>query len=108
MNLGQLASKARDLVQKRGGTDSVKEDAQELRDIASASGSLGDKAKAAAEAVKDPGADETARPAQPAQAPPRPDGGGGAEAGPEAEAGIEPGHRGRRATRRRAGRRRRR
>ncbi|MGH7215591.1 MAG: hypothetical protein ACREIT_12570, partial [Tepidisphaeraceae bacterium] len=69
MNLGQLAGKARDLVQKRGGTDSLKQDAQELRDIASGSGSLGDKAKAAAEAVKDPGADEAARPTQPAQAP---------------------------------------
>jgi hypothetical protein len=104
MNLGQLANKARDLVQRRGGTDSVKEDAQELRDIASGSGSLGDKAKAAAEAVKDPGADETARPAQPAQTPAR----AGGEAGAEAEAGIEPGRPGRRATRRRAGRRRRR
>jgi hypothetical protein len=104
MNLGQLASKARDLVQKRGGTDSVKEDAQELRDIASGSGSLGDKAKAAAEAVKDPGAEEATPPAQPAQATPR--AGGDAEA--EAQGGIEPGRPGRRASRRRAGRRRRR
>jgi hypothetical protein len=107
MNLGQLASKARDLVQKRGGADSLKQDAQELRDIASGSGSLGDKAKAAAEAVKDPGADEAARPATPAQAPPRAGGDAGIDAGEDVTGGSDP-RPGRRATRRRAGRRRRR
>jgi hypothetical protein len=61
MNLGQLASRARELVQRRGGTESVKQDAEELRDIASGPGSMSDKAKAAAGAIKDPGADDTPR-----------------------------------------------
>jgi hypothetical protein len=65
MNLGQLASKARDLVQRRGGTGSLKEDAEELRDIASGSGSMSDKARAAAGALKEPGAGETPPAASP-------------------------------------------
>jgi hypothetical protein len=52
-----------DLVNKRGGTESVKQDAGELKDIASGPGSLGDKAKAAADALKDPGAPGGDRPA---------------------------------------------
>ena len=52
----KLGEKARDLIDKRGGTDSLKEDATELKDIATQKGSLSDKAKAAAEALKDPGA----------------------------------------------------
>ena len=51
-----LADKAKDQVDKRGGTDALKEDAGELKDIAKGKGSLKDKAKAAAKAVKDPGA----------------------------------------------------
>ena len=51
----KLGDKARDLIDKRGGTDSLKEDATELKDIATQKGSLSDKAKAAAEALKDPG-----------------------------------------------------
>jgi hypothetical protein len=43
-------------VQKRGGTDSLKEDAGELKDIASGEGSLSDKAKQGADAIKEPGA----------------------------------------------------
>jgi hypothetical protein len=57
MDLKRIADKAKDLVDKRGGTDSLKEDASELKDIASGKGSLADKAKAAVEAVKDPGAE---------------------------------------------------
>jgi hypothetical protein len=95
MNLGQLASKARDLVQKRGGTESLKQDAEELRDIASGSGSMSDKAKAAAGALKDPGAGETPSAASPEGA--RPEG--------EAPREDAPGDRERRARR---GRRRRR
>jgi len=56
MDLRRLAGKAKELVDKRGGVQSVKEDAEELRGIAGGSGSAADKAKAAAEAVKDPGA----------------------------------------------------
>jgi hypothetical protein len=51
----KLGDKAKDLVDKRGGTDSLKQDANELKDIATGKGSLSDKAKAAAAALKDPG-----------------------------------------------------
>ena len=63
VNFRRLADQAKKVVDKRGGTDSVKEDAEELKDIAKGKGSLKDKAKAAGEALKDPGAkgpDETA------------------------------------------------
>jgi hypothetical protein len=56
MDLGKLAEMAKGLVARRGGTDSLKKDAEELKDIAGGSGSAGDKAEAAAEAVRDPGA----------------------------------------------------
>jgi hypothetical protein len=98
MNLGQIASKAKQLVDKRGGSDSLKQDADELKDIASGSGSLSDKAKAAAEAIKEPGADETSRPgAAPATAHEQ------VAASPQSAEPAEE-----RPTRRRAGRRRRR
>jgi hypothetical protein len=56
MDLKRLTNRAKDLVEKRGGADSVKEDATELKDIASGEGALKDKAKAAAKAIKEPGA----------------------------------------------------
>jgi hypothetical protein len=56
VNLKRLTDRAKNLVNKRGGTDALKEDAEELKDIAKGEGSLKDKAKAAGEAVKDPGA----------------------------------------------------
>jgi hypothetical protein len=56
MDLKRLADRAKAIVDKRGGTQSLKEDAEELKDIAGGGGSLTDKAKAAAEAVKEPGA----------------------------------------------------
>ena len=56
VNFKRLSEQAKKVVDKRGGMDSVKEDAGELRDIAKGKGSLKDKAKAAGEAVKDPGA----------------------------------------------------
>ncbi len=56
MDLGKLADEAKKLVDERGGMDSLKEDAEELKDIATGDGSLADKAKEAAEAIKDPGA----------------------------------------------------
>lgn len=71
MDFKKLTDKAKDLVDKRGGTDSLKEDAEELKGIASSKGSLSDKAKAAVEAIKDPGADDPA-PAQQAAAPATP------------------------------------
>jgi hypothetical protein len=65
LDLKRLTNRAKDLVEKRGGPDSVKEDAGELRDIAKGEGSLKDKAKAAADAIKQPGA----APEKPAKAP---------------------------------------
>jgi hypothetical protein len=56
VNLRRITDQAKKLVEKRGGTDSLKEDAEELKDIAKGEGSLKDKAKAAGEAIKDPGA----------------------------------------------------
>jgi hypothetical protein len=55
----------------RGGTESVKEDAMELKNIAGEKGSTADKAKEAAAALKDPGAhgDSTS---PPTQSPPKP------------------------------------
>jgi hypothetical protein len=56
VNLRRLADRAKNVVDKRGGTGALKEDAEELKDIAKGEGSLKDKAKAAGEAMKDPGA----------------------------------------------------
>jgi hypothetical protein len=66
MNLKRLTDRAKNLVNKRGGTGALKEDAEELKDIAAGKGSLKDKAKAAGEAVKDPGkpGDEERKPAE--------------------------------------------
>ena len=56
MDFKKLADKAKDTIDKRGGTDSLKADAEELKKVAKGDGSLADKAKAAAAALKDPGA----------------------------------------------------
>jgi hypothetical protein len=58
MDFKRLSQQAKRLIDKRGGTKSLKEDADELRDIARGEGSLSDKAKAAAGAVKEPGAQD--------------------------------------------------
>ena len=55
MDLNKLKAKAEDLIEQRGGMDALKGDAEELKDIATGKGSLSDKAKAAADAIKDPG-----------------------------------------------------
>jgi hypothetical protein len=54
------------VVDKRGGTDAAKEDAEELKDIATGKGSLKDKARAAGEAIKEPGkpGEEERKPAE--------------------------------------------
>jgi hypothetical protein len=52
----KLADKASAVVQKRGGPKSVEEDASELADIAKGGGTLSEKAKLAAKALKEPGA----------------------------------------------------
>jgi hypothetical protein len=56
VDLKRLTNRAKDLVEKRGGTESVKQDAAELKGIATGKGALKDKAKAAAEAIRQPGA----------------------------------------------------
>lgn len=56
MGLSDLLDRAKGIVQKRGGTDTLKEDAQELKDVATSDASMSEKAKQAAEAIKDPGA----------------------------------------------------
>lgn len=55
-SLKKVADKAKEQVDKRGGTDALKDDANELKDIAKGKGSLKDKARAAGKAIKDPGA----------------------------------------------------
>ncbi|HVV90680.1 MAG TPA: hypothetical protein VHB53_09315 [Solirubrobacterales bacterium] len=55
MDLKNLFNKGKRIVDERGGVESLKEDAEELAGIAKGKGSLTDKAKEAAEAVKDPG-----------------------------------------------------
>jgi hypothetical protein len=61
MDLSRLTSRAKDLFAKRGGSEAAKQDAQELKDIARSDASLGDKAKAGLDALKDPGAPGEAR-----------------------------------------------
>jgi hypothetical protein len=60
MDFKKLFDKGKKMVDDRGGVDSLKEDAQELAGIAKGKGSLTDKAKEAAAAVKEPGANEPA------------------------------------------------
>jgi len=62
-NLRRLANRAKETVEKRGGSDNLKEDADELKSIAKGKGSLKDKAKAAGKALKEPGKAED-RPAE--------------------------------------------
>jgi hypothetical protein len=56
MDLKKLAAKAKKTIDDRGGVDSLKADAEELKKVAKGEGSLKDKAKRAAQAIKDPGA----------------------------------------------------
>ena len=56
MNWKAMADKAKQTFQQRGGSEAAKEDAEELRDIAHGHGSITDKAKEAAAAIREPGA----------------------------------------------------
>ena len=58
IDLKKLFNKAKKTVDDRGGVESLKADAQELKDIAGGKGSLTDKAKNAAAAIKEPGVPE--------------------------------------------------
>lgn len=55
MDFKKLANKAKKTIDERGGMDSLKADAEELKRVAKGKGSLSDKAKAAAQAIKEPG-----------------------------------------------------
>lgn len=75
MDLKSLQRRAKQLIERRGGTDSLKADAEELRNIAKGPGSVADKAKRAGDALKDPGAkgaDTSGRPDSPAADKPAP------------------------------------
>jgi len=67
MNLKSLQHRAKLLIDRRGGTDSLKADAEELKNIAKGPGSVADKAKRAGDALKDPGAKDPDTPATPPQ-----------------------------------------
>jgi hypothetical protein len=56
MDFKALTDKAKQVFQQRGGSQAAKEDAEELRDIARGQGSMADKAKEAAAAIREPGA----------------------------------------------------
>ena len=58
MNLKGLFNKGKKIVDERGGVESLKANAQEVAKIAKGKGSLSDKAKEAAAAIKDPGTNE--------------------------------------------------
>ncbi len=58
MDFKGLINKGKKIVDERGGVDSLKQDAQEVAKIAKGKGSLSDKAKEAAAAIKDPGSNE--------------------------------------------------
>lgn len=55
MKFNRIADAAKRAIDRRGGMDALKGDLREVQEIAKGRGSLSDKAKAAAEAVKTPG-----------------------------------------------------
>jgi hypothetical protein len=54
--INEWTAKAKNLFDKRGGTDAAVQDAKEVKEIAGRDESLTDKAKDTGEALKDPGA----------------------------------------------------
>jgi hypothetical protein len=52
----KVAEQAKKAIDARGGSESLKQDAEELRNIAKGEGSAKDKLRAAAQAIKEPGA----------------------------------------------------
>jgi hypothetical protein len=59
MDYKKLAAQAKNAFDKRGGTEGLKEDLGRLREIAKGGGTLPDKAKAVAQALKQPAATAT-------------------------------------------------
>ena len=64
MDFNKLFRRAKKVVDDRGGADALKKDAEEVAAVAKGPGSAGDKAKRAAEALKDPGPPGNERPKQ--------------------------------------------
>lgn len=58
----EVADKAQDVVEDRGGVESLKQDAQELREVLQGDGGLIEKAQEAAKAVQEPGDGRRDRP----------------------------------------------
>jgi hypothetical protein len=67
MNWQEMLDKAKQVFQQRGGAKAAKEDAQELKDISQEQGSTADKAKQAAEAIREPGAHDAGSTDAPSQ-----------------------------------------
>jgi hypothetical protein len=63
MNFKNLANVAKKAVDKRGGTEALKQDLDQLQTIAKGKGTPAEKAKAAAAALKTPGAGGARKPA---------------------------------------------
>ena len=59
MDFKSLQRMAKNVIDKRGGTEALKADAEELKKIATGPGTASEKAKRAADALKDPGARAT-------------------------------------------------
>jgi len=66
MDFNKMFRRAKKVVDDRGGTGALKEDAEEVAAVARGRGSAGDKLKEAADALKDPGAPGEDRPKRPA------------------------------------------
>lgn len=71
MKFNRIADKAKQAIDKRGGMDALKEDLQEVKQAATGRGSLKDKARAAADALKTPGKNPSGQPG-PGAPPPEP------------------------------------
>jgi hypothetical protein len=97
MDFKSLQRRAKQLIDSRGGTDSLKADAEELKNIAKGPGSVTDKARRAGDALRDPGAkgpETSASPRPPATDTPVPTAEPPAPHPPEADAPAtpKPGH----------------
>lgn len=74
MDFKKLTNQAKLAIDKRGGTDALKADLAGLKEVAQGKGTMKEKAKAAADALKEPGTRPAAgqRPPTAPDLPPRP------------------------------------
>ena len=72
MDWKRLSQQAKEIIDKRGGPESLKEDAEELRDIAESRGTTAEKLKEAAHAIREPGAHHEPAAGEPAAGAPAP------------------------------------